>query len=169
MGVRIEKTDLPGIGVRHDLVTARGRRIGVVTYRDGSRELSIFDIEDPDACAFSIPMSDAEAATLSDILGASFMLSKLTELTDEAAGLFTEHCWSRRTRTMPAARSAPPKRAAEPAHPSLPSCATSRSSHPPHRMICSRRGLLVAVGTRHGLDTLADLIASSKGERMPTL
>jgi TrkA domain protein len=164
MGVRIEKTDLPGIGVRHDLVTARGRRIGVITYRDGSRELSIFDLEDPDACATSIPMSDAEAATLSDILGASFMLSKLTELTDEAAGLFTEHLLVP-TDSNYAGRPLGATKARSRTGASIVAIVRDKqviASPTPHDVL-EAGDSLVAVGTRHGLDTLADLIASSTG------
>jgi TrkA domain protein len=164
MGVRIEKTDLPGIGVRHDLVTARGRRIGVVTYRDGSRELSIFDLDDPDACETSIPMSDAEAATLSDILGASFMLSKLTELTDEAAGLFTEHLLVP-TDSNYAGRPLGTTKARSRTGASIVAIVRDKqviASPTPHDVL-EAGDSLVAVGTRHGLDTLADLIASSTG------
>jgi TrkA domain protein len=164
MGVRIEKTDLPGIGVRHDLVTARGRRIGVVTYRDGTRELSIFDIEDPDACAFSIPMTDAEAATLSDILGASFMLSKLTELTDEAAGLFTEHLLVP-TDSNYAGRPLGATKARSRTGASIVAIVRDKqviASPTPHDVI-EAGDSLVAVGTRQGLDSLAEVIASSTG------
>jgi TrkA domain protein len=164
MGVRIEKTDLPGIGVRHDLVTARGRRIGVVTYRDGTRELSIFDLEDPDACAFSIPMTDAEAATLSDILGASFMLSKLTELTDEAAGLFTEHLLVP-TDSNYAGRPLGASKARSRTGASIVAIVRDKqviASPTPHDLL-EAGDSLVAVGTRNGLDSLAELIASSTG------
>lgn len=90
VGVRIEKVELPGIGVRHDLVTESGRRISVVSHRDGERDLALFDVADPDACRDSIPMTDDEAAALADVLGTSVMLSRLTNLSDAAVGLFTE-------------------------------------------------------------------------------
>jgi hypothetical protein len=47
---RIDETRLPGIGLRHDFVTATGARIGVVTYRDGRRELVVYAQSDPDEC-----------------------------------------------------------------------------------------------------------------------
>jgi len=162
MGVRIEKTDLPGIGVRHDLVTTRGRRIGVVTYRDGNRDLSIFDLDDPDAAAITIPMNDAEAETLSDILGASVMLSKLTELTDEAAGLFTEHLLiptdSRYDGRPLGATKARKKTGA-----SIVAIVRDQqiiASPTPHDLLQAGDSV-VAVGTRRGLDSLAELLASS--------
>ena len=51
---------------------------------------ALFDVDDPDACRYSIPLNDDEAAALADVLGASVMLSRLTSLSDETAGLYTE-------------------------------------------------------------------------------
>lgn len=48
--VQIEETALPGIGLRHALLTSSGRRVGVVAHRSGRRDLVIFAIADPDAC-----------------------------------------------------------------------------------------------------------------------
>ncbi len=90
VGIRIEKVDLPGIGIRHDLVTEAGRRISVVSHRDGERDLGVFDADDPDACRDTIQLNDDEASALADVLGASVMLSRLTTLSDETAGLYTE-------------------------------------------------------------------------------
>lgn len=81
--------ELPGIGVRHDLVTAAGRRIGVVSYRSGKRELVLFDPEDPDAGKEQVALTDGEAEALADILGASLMLGQLAGLREQAAGLRT--------------------------------------------------------------------------------
>lgn len=90
MGIRIEKIDLPGIGMRHDLVTESGRRLSVVSYRDGERNLGIFDVDDPDACRDSIPITEDEAEALADVLGTSVTLSRLTRLSDDTEGLYTE-------------------------------------------------------------------------------
>ena len=86
----MEQTALPGIGVRHDLVTESGRRVGVVTHRNGRRDLVLYDDEDPDACTADIPLTDDEAEALADILGASLMLGQLSGLREQAAGLLTE-------------------------------------------------------------------------------
>lgn len=86
----MEQVDLPGIGVRHDLLTESGRRIGVVSHRSGRRDLVLYDEDDPDASDADIPLTDAEAEALADILGASLMLSQLAGLRDQAAGLLTE-------------------------------------------------------------------------------
>jgi TrkA domain protein len=88
--VRVEQTALPGIGVRHDLITESGRRVGVVSRRNGRRDLVLYDRDDPDACIASIPLTDDEAEALADFLGASLMLSQLAGLREQAAGLLTE-------------------------------------------------------------------------------
>ena len=48
--VDLEETKLPGVGLRHDFTTARGRRVGVISTRGGDRELLLYSRDDPDAC-----------------------------------------------------------------------------------------------------------------------
>jgi TrkA domain protein len=88
--VRVEQVELPGIGVRHDLLTEGGRRIGVVSHRSGKRDLVVFDPDDPDACTEQIALTDDEAEVLAEVLGASLMLGQLAGLREQAAGLRTE-------------------------------------------------------------------------------
>lgn len=88
--VRVEQTDLPGIGVRHDLVTSGGRRVGVVSHRGGQRDLAIYDRDDPDASTDLVTLTDDEAEALAEILGASLVLGRLAGLREQAAGLVTE-------------------------------------------------------------------------------
>lgn len=88
--VRVEETALPGIGVRQELVTTSGRRVGVVSYRTGRRELLLYDTDDPDACSEVIPLSDDEANALAEVLGAPRIVERLATLQDQAAGLVTE-------------------------------------------------------------------------------
>lgn len=90
MAVRVEKVDLPGIGVRHDVVTSAGRRVSVVAHRSGERTLAFFDAEDPDACADSVTLTDDEASALADVLGAAVVLNRLAGLREQAAELVTE-------------------------------------------------------------------------------
>lgn len=91
MGVRIEKVDLPGIGSRHDLLTDSGRRLSVITDREGVRSIAFLDADDPDTTSDSVRLTDDESAALADVLGASVMMSRLEQLSDTAVGLFTEH------------------------------------------------------------------------------
>jgi len=90
VSVRIEKVDLPGIGTRHDVITSKGRRLGVISHRSGDRELAMFDPKDPDSCRDSIYLSDDEAIALSEVLGTSLVLGQFANLGDKSTGLFTE-------------------------------------------------------------------------------
>ncbi|MQA83612.1 MAG: potassium transporter TrkA [Streptosporangiales bacterium] len=88
--MQVEETALPGIGVRQDLVTTSGRRVGVVSYRTGRRELVLYDTEDPDAGSEVIPLTDGEADALAEVLGAPRVVERLATLQEQAAGLVTE-------------------------------------------------------------------------------
>jgi TrkA domain protein len=72
------------------MVTESGRRLGVVSHRNGRRDLVLYGRDDPDACVASIPLTDDEAEALADFLGASLMLGQLAGLRQQAAGLLTE-------------------------------------------------------------------------------
>ncbi|SOD90948.1 cation:proton antiporter regulatory subunit [Streptomyces sp. Ag109_G2-15] len=65
---RTSTTPLPGIGVRYDLTTRERRRLSVVAHRDGSRTLSAYRGDDPDACALSVRLSGGEAEALVEAL-----------------------------------------------------------------------------------------------------
>ncbi len=160
MGARVQRVDLPGIGVRHDLLTASGRKISVVTHRSGERNLALFDAADPDSSSDSIVLTDDEAAALADVLGASLLLGQLAGLGDKTAGVFTEQIslpfdsayigrpmgdTKARTRT------------------SASIVAIVRGSQivpsPTPDTLFEHGDIIVAVGTRTGLDALSRLIA----------
>jgi TrkA domain protein len=84
---RVEETPLPGIGVRHDIETEAGRRVGVVSHRDGRRELVVYDARDPDACVAQVRMTPAEAEALAEILGSARVLERLASLHQQVEGL----------------------------------------------------------------------------------
>ena len=160
MAVRIEKVDLPGIGFRHDVVVSNGRRISVVSHRDGSRELALFDEIDPDASTDSIPLNDQEAAALADLLGNTVQLGQLSSLTEEETGLFTEHLllsasskYSGRPLGDTKART----------RTSVSIVAISRDGtvipSPRPDFVLESGDSIVAVGTRQGLDKLANILA----------
>lgn len=87
---RVEETPLPGIGLRHDFQTAAGRRVGVVSHRDGRRELVIYDARDPDACVAQVRLTDEEADALAEILGATRVIERLAALRQQVEGLVSE-------------------------------------------------------------------------------
>src|SRR5215468_9031888 len=90
MAIRVERTALPGIGVRHDILTGTGRRIGVISRRGGQRDLVIGDLDDADASTAQVALTDDEADALAELLGSSAILSRLTRLTNEVDAIFTE-------------------------------------------------------------------------------
>jgi TrkA domain protein len=70
MSVQIAKTALPGIGLRYEFTTFQGRRVAVVSYRGGRRELVVYDTVDPDACREVLVLTDEEGDALAELLGA---------------------------------------------------------------------------------------------------
>lgn len=87
--MKIEETPLPGIGVRRELMLVSGRRVGVVTHRDGATELILSRIDDPDACVASIPLSAEEAAALGGLLGGTQLIAQLTAEQKNVPGVTT--------------------------------------------------------------------------------
>lgn len=85
----MEVTPLPGIGVRKDFAIRNGRRVGVVTHRDGQIELIVSRTDDPDACLAALPLTVDEAAALANLLGAPQLVARLTEEHRELPGIST--------------------------------------------------------------------------------
>ena len=162
MAVRIEKVDLPGIGFRHDVIVSSGRRISVVSHRDGSRELALFDEIDPDASTDSIPLNDQEAAALADLLGNTVMLGQLSHLTDEATGLFTEHLLLGPSSKY-AGRPLGDTKARTRTSVSIVAVVRDGEAIPSPKpdFVLEAGDSIVAVGTRGGLDKLANILADS--------
>ncbi|MFB7374160.1 cation:proton antiporter regulatory subunit [Streptomyces sp. NPDC056222] len=61
-------TPLPGIGVQYDLTTREHRHLSVIAHRDGTRSVNVYRADDPDACAQSLHLTEAETASLIDAL-----------------------------------------------------------------------------------------------------
>lgn len=87
--MNIEETPLPGIGVRRELQLTTGRRVGVVTHRDGRTELILSRADDPDACAASIPLTADEAAGLGQLLGSAQLIAQLSAEQENVSGIST--------------------------------------------------------------------------------
>ena len=85
----MDETDLPGLGRRKDFMTASGRRIGVVEYREGQTELIVSTWDDPDTCQASIPLTADEAAALGNLLGGQRLAMQLSEAHREVPGIVT--------------------------------------------------------------------------------
>lgn len=67
---RINETQLPGVGVRHEFVTAAGQRVAVVSHRTGRREVAVYRNDDPDACTTVLELDADDTGVLAEILGA---------------------------------------------------------------------------------------------------
>ncbi|WP_067846803.1 cation:proton antiporter regulatory subunit [Nocardia lijiangensis] len=87
--MNVDVTALPGIGVRKDFEARSGRRIGVVDHRDGSIDLIVSKLDDPDACAAQVPLTSDEAAVLANLLGAPQLVAQLREDHRDLPGITT--------------------------------------------------------------------------------
>ena len=156
----MEQVELPGIGMRHDLVTEAGRRIGVVSHRTGQRDLVVFDPDDPDACTEQLALTDDEAEALAEVLGASLMLSQLAGLREQAAGLRTEQV-SLPVDSPYLGRRLGDTRARTRTGASIVAVLRDGSviASPGPDLVFALRDVVVVVGTRRGLDQVASLFA----------
>lgn len=86
----IERTALPGIGLRHVFATARGRRVGVISHRSGRRDLIVYDPDDPDTAVHTVAFSVEEAGALAELLASTRITERLAELHRQIDGLVSE-------------------------------------------------------------------------------
>lgn len=89
MSLDITSRVLPGIGVCQEVALHDGRRIGIVTRRDGMHDLVLYD-EEGDGAAVDIALNDDEANAVAEILGAPQLIFRLSVLQRQAEGLIVE-------------------------------------------------------------------------------
>jgi TrkA domain protein len=151
-------TPLPGIGVRYDLTTRDRRHLSVVAHRDGSRTVNVYRADDPDACAQSLRLTGPEATSLIDALMPTHHSPNLLHTTDlglvaERIELSATSHWNgrllgeTRMRTDTGTSIVAVLRRAD----AIP------SPTPDFRFATG--DTLVVVGTREGVDAVADLIS----------
>jgi len=87
--VDVEVTRLPGIGTKQEFTTSGGRRLGVLTHRDGHRELLLSAKDDPDSCAAAVKLSETECNALGTLLGAPNLVAQLQGEQREVEGVNT--------------------------------------------------------------------------------
>ncbi len=97
MGVRRTSRVLPGVGLCQEVTLGDGHRIGIVTRRTGVRDLLVFadgaagaDGADTHDVQAAVTLTDDEADTVAELLGAPQVVSRLTSLQSEAAALLVE-------------------------------------------------------------------------------
>jgi TrkA domain protein len=83
----VSETPLPGVGVRHEFVTAAGERLAVVTHRTGRRELAVYDRPDRDASSTVLHLSADDTRTLAELLGASPVSEAVAAVQQRLEGL----------------------------------------------------------------------------------
>lgn len=83
----VERSSLPGIGLRHVLTTVRERRVGVVSYHTGRRDLVLYRRDDPDSAGETVVLSAEEANAVAEFLGTARVVERLTELHRQVDGL----------------------------------------------------------------------------------
>lgn len=88
--LEVHRTPLPGIGLRHEFVTERGRRVGIVSHRTGRREVVIYDRRDPDTAAVTLTLSAEEADGMAELLATARVVERFSELQRQVEGLVTE-------------------------------------------------------------------------------
>ncbi|MFF3753167.1 cation:proton antiporter regulatory subunit [Streptomyces sp. NPDC002018] len=64
----VSKTALPGVGTRYDLNTDAGKHLSIVVHQDGRRILAFHDPEDDDNCMDAASLAPHEATALSKLL-----------------------------------------------------------------------------------------------------
>lgn len=88
--MEIFETALPGVGVRYEFDTERGRRLGVLVHRDGQRDVLVYCEDDIDSCNESIRLSSTESASMVELLGGTKITERLGDLRHEVQGLSIE-------------------------------------------------------------------------------
>lgn len=157
--MNVDETELPGLGVRKDFITASGRRIGVVEMREGETELFVSTWDDPDTCQASIPLTADEAAALGNLLGGQHIAMRLAEAHKEIPGIATRQFSI--TADSPFSNQ-PMGKAQIRTRSGVSIVAIMREGEvipsPAPDVVLHTGDLLVAVGTQEGLDSAAAIL-----------
>ena len=167
MGLRVENRVLPGIGVCQELELHDGRRIGVVTRRDGHRDIVVYD-EDGDGAAATITLDEREADVIAELLGAPQLVARLADLQRGADELLTEQ--------LPIAADSPfagrplgDTQARTRTGASIVAVVRAGATHasPGPDFVFESGDLVLTVGTRAGLDQVAHILDGADGDAAP--
>jgi TrkA domain protein len=87
--VEVERTALPGIGLRHEFFTEKGQHAAVISHVSGRRDIVIYRLNDPDTVLATLSLSPDEANGLAELLGTARIVERLADLQRQVAGLST--------------------------------------------------------------------------------
>lgn len=158
MGIEIISRVLPGLGVCQEIALHGGRRLGIVTRRNGLRDIVVYD-EDGDGAAATVALDDDEADAVAELLGAPKLVTRLATLQSQADEVLTEQL-SLPPSSPFADRPLGDTRARTRTGASIVAVLRAGTTHPsPGPDFGLQAGdLVIAVGTRDGLDQLARII-----------
>ncbi|MEC3997121.1 cation:proton antiporter regulatory subunit [Actinacidiphila sp. DG2A-62] len=83
----VDEVLLPGVGLRYEFVNRQGDRIGVIARRSGRFDLMVYERMDLDTARFVLQLTNEEADTLAELLGAPRIAERFADLTKEVPGL----------------------------------------------------------------------------------
>lgn len=83
----VKEVLLPGVGLRYEFTSHKGDRIGIIARRGGDFDIVLYAPDDPDQARPLLRLTDEEADTVAQILGAPRIAERFTELTREVPGL----------------------------------------------------------------------------------
>ena len=86
----VTETELPGFGMRYEFETAEGRQLGVIVRRGGTRDLLVYDEDDPDRCTETVPLDPEAGQVLAELLGGTKVTQRLAEVQQQIEGLVIE-------------------------------------------------------------------------------
>jgi len=150
----IHETELPGIGVLQEFDTAGGSRVGVLTTRNGRRQLLLYDDEDRDACRAMVHLDPEDSLVLADLLGSTHVVDAAASL-QRLEGLAID--WLTVSPASPLAGSTVGEAAIRKATGAnvvaiIRGTSTNASPGPTDRLVAG--DVLVAVGTPEAVDAL---------------
>lgn len=85
--MEVNEVLLPGVGVRYEFTTRDRQGLAVVALRGGGFTLAAYEPGDPDAPTAQYRLTEEEAETVAQILGAPRMIERFADLSREVPGL----------------------------------------------------------------------------------
>ncbi|GAA3905333.1 cation:proton antiporter regulatory subunit [Actinoplanes auranticolor] len=83
----IERIPLPGVGVCHAITTRAHQRLGVIAHTTGQRDIVLYDPNDPDRAACTLPLEPDEARWIADLLNTTVTVDHLADPEQHLTGI----------------------------------------------------------------------------------